>query len=109
MADEAEQSKAPPRARPQDGGAAPAAEPKDDQTESQLAALVGASLANGDGGSITPPNLPERPKLAEGIELMGEMKESAFKDPPWLASRDGKFLQITEVLHRIAEQSTGDK
>jgi putative peptide zinc metalloprotease protein len=97
------------KAAAQDGAQNSKTQTENDATASQLASLVGASLVNGEGGSITPPNLPERPKLAEGIELMGEMKESAFKDPPWLASRNGKFLQITEVLHRIAEHATGDK
>src|SRR5687768_9082925 len=127
MADDVRQSRnAPPHARPQDGDAAPVeeqpnghkrqatdAQPQtsnaDDAAASKLTALVGASLADGNDSAVTPPNLPERPRLADGIELMGEMKESAFKDPPWLISREGKFLQVTELVHRVAEHSTGDK
>jgi putative peptide zinc metalloprotease protein len=36
------------------------------------------------------------------------MRESAFKDPPWLIERDGAgYVQVTELLYRIAEQCDG--
>src|SRR5207248_6312744 len=47
---------------------------------------------------------PERPKLAPGVTLAGQMKESAFKNPPWLIEReDAGYVQVPEVLYRIAE------
>lgn len=55
------------------------------------------------------PAIPERPRLAPGVKLAGQMQESAFKEPPWLLERDGAgYVQVTELLYRIAEQSTGD-
>jgi putative peptide zinc metalloprotease protein len=38
------------------------------------------------------------------------MQESAFVTPPWLLEREGAgYVQVTELLYRIAEQSTGDQ
>lgn len=52
--------------------------------------------------------VPERPKLAPGVSLAGQMRESAFKNPPWLIERDGAgYVQVTELLYRIAEQCDG--
>jgi putative peptide zinc metalloprotease protein len=77
-------------------------------TASHLEQLIAASPTQ-NAAKPSETKIPEHPKLAEGIELLGEMKESAFIDAPWLASRNGKFLQITELLHRVAENATGDK
>jgi hypothetical protein len=77
-------------------------------TASRLEQLIAASPTQ-NAAKPSETKIPEHPKLAEGIELLGEMKESAFIDAPWLASRNGKFLQITELLHRVAENATGDK
>ena len=33
-------------------------------------------------------SLPERPILAPGVHLAGQMHESAFEDPPWLIERE---------------------
>src|SRR5437016_1637872 len=68
--------------------------------------------AQGQATSTTrkPPTLavPERPKLAPGVKLAGQMKESAFEDPPWLIEReDGGYIQVNELLYRIAEQCDG--
>src|SRR3954447_5874053 len=52
--------------------------------------------------------LPERPRLAEGVKLAGQMRESAFVNPPWLIEREGEgYVQVTELLYRIAEQADG--
>jgi len=78
---------------------------------SRLDQLVGAFAspnASPQNGTQAP-GLPEYPCLAENIELMGEMKESAFKEAPWLISRNGKFLQVTRLLHKVAEHATGDR
>lgn len=37
------------------------------------------------------------------------MQESAFINPPWLLEREGAgYVQVTELLYRIAEQCTGN-
>jgi putative peptide zinc metalloprotease protein len=70
-------------------------------------------LANGmlRQGQAPPQQLqvPEQPALGDDVELLGEMKESAFLDPQWLISRDGRYVQVTELLYRIAEQIDGTR
>ncbi|MEA2640624.1 MAG: putative peptide zinc metalloprotease protein [Chloroflexota bacterium] len=51
---------------------------------------------------------PERPKLAPGVRLAGQMQESAFEDPPWLLERENTgYIQVTRPLYRIAELCDG--
>ena len=52
-------------------------------------------------------DLPERPALAPNVALRGAMEESGFKEQQWLVQRDGRFIQITELLYRVAEQADG--
>ena len=48
------------------------------------------------------------PKLADGIELLGRFEDSGFVDPPYLARRaDGQVVQLTPLLHHVAEASDG--
>jgi putative peptide zinc metalloprotease protein len=48
------------------------------------------------------------PRLAEGIELIGEYKDSGFKEAPFLARRaDGQTLQLPEILYCVAEAVDG--
>src|SRR5256714_2548671 len=65
-----------------------------------------AQPAQGKAKPVAVP-IPERPKLADGIELAGEMVESAFKSPPWLISRDGRYIQVSRLLYVVAEQCDG--
>ena len=48
------------------------------------------------------------PKLAEGIELIGEYKGSGFKEPPYIARRaDGQVVQLPKLLYLIASHADG--
>jgi putative peptide zinc metalloprotease protein len=50
------------------------------------------------------------PRLAEGLELIGEYKESGFKDPPFIARRaDGQMVQLAPMLYALAEQIDGTR
>jgi putative peptide zinc metalloprotease protein len=50
------------------------------------------------------------PQLAEGIELIGEYEGSGFKDAPYIARRgDGQTIQLTQLLHLVAEQCDGTR
>lgn len=51
--------------------------------------------------------LPEHPALAPGVELIGGMEESGFRDRQWLVKRGDRFVQLTELLYRVAEQADG--
>jgi putative peptide zinc metalloprotease protein len=57
------------------------------------------SHANGDA-----------PKLADGIELIGEYKGSGFKEAPYLARRaDGQVLQLPKLLYLVAQNTDGQR
>lgn len=48
------------------------------------------------------------PKLAEGIELIGEYEDSGYKEPPSIARRsDGQIIQLPRLLYVIAEKADG--
>jgi putative peptide zinc metalloprotease protein len=48
------------------------------------------------------------PKLADGIELIGEYADSGYKDPPSIARRaDGQIIQLPKLLYAIAERADG--
>ncbi len=48
------------------------------------------------------------PRLAAGVELIGEFADSGFKEPPYIARRrDGQVVQLPQMLFRLAEQVDG--
>jgi hypothetical protein len=59
--------------------------------------------------SGTADQVPDRPSLAPGVELSGEMEDSAFHHRQWLAQRDGQFIQLTELLYQVAQRADGDQ
>ena len=62
------------------------------------------SVGNGAGPGA------EVPKLSEGIELIGEYEGSGFKEAPYIARRgDGQVIQISHLLHSVAENSDGER
>lgn len=51
---------------------------------------------------------PGAPRLAEGIELIGEYEGSGFKEPPSLVRRsDGQVVQLTNLLYLVADKADG--
>ncbi|HEX8098651.1 MAG TPA: hypothetical protein VF660_00440, partial [Actinomycetota bacterium] len=49
-----------------------------------------------------------RPRLADGVELLGRYEGSGFKEPPFMARRpDGQIIQLPPLLYLIAEQADG--
>ena len=58
-------------------------------------------------GPATPPSVAV-PALAEGVQLLGTLDASGFKEPPCLARRaDGQTIQLTELLYRVLEAIDG--
>jgi putative peptide zinc metalloprotease protein len=53
--------------------------------------------------------IPESPALAPGVQLVGELPETGFTEKQWLAVRNGKFIQLGELLYRVAEFSNGKR
>ena len=58
---------------------------------------------------LTDRDVPERPALADGVELVGQEEDSAFEDPPWLVNRGGAFIHLSELLYRVAERCDGEQ
>jgi putative peptide zinc metalloprotease protein len=54
---------------------------------------------------VTDTTQSERPRaLADGVELIGEFKDSGYKKAPYIARRqDGQVVQLTELLYLVAE------
>jgi putative peptide zinc metalloprotease protein len=48
------------------------------------------------------------PRLAPGLELIGEFEDSGFKEAPFIARRaDGQVVQMPKMLFRLAEEIDG--
>jgi putative peptide zinc metalloprotease protein len=59
------------------------------------------AAAQADGGP---------PKLAEGIELIGEYEDSGYKEPPAIARRaDGQVIQLPKLLYLVADSADGNR
>ena len=64
------------------------------------------AMRTSDIAAAAPP--ADAPRLAEGIELIGEFEDSGFKEPPLLARRaDGQVVQLTQLLYLVAEACDG--
>ena len=72
------------------------------------AAEQAASKAQ-EGQPTAATEVPERPALASNVQLVGEMQETGFEDRQWLVQRGGRFVQVTELLYRVAEQANGER
>ena len=50
------------------------------------------------------------PRLADGIELLGELKDSGFTKPPALLRRaDGQMIQLSQLLYLVACRIDGNR
>jgi putative peptide zinc metalloprotease protein len=50
------------------------------------------------------------PERAEGIELMGELAGSGYRQPPALARRaDGQLVKLTPLLHHLVQSIDGQR
>lgn len=101
------QTTEPERASPPARATSPAQTPDGNRTDGQTATARQPS-SPGPQQAAGKIQVPERPELAPGVRLAGQMHESAFKDPPWLIEReDAGYVQVTELLYRIAERCDG--
>ena len=51
---------------------------------------------------------PFPPRLADGVELLGEFKDSGYTNPPSLVRRgDGQVIQLSRLLYLVARQMDG--
>ena len=52
--------------------------------------------------------VPEAPRLALGVELLGEFKNSGYSPPPFLVRRpDGQVIQLSRLLYLVATLING--
>jgi putative peptide zinc metalloprotease protein len=61
-------------------------------------------------GSSEPrsPQLPQLPRLADGIELLGAYQDSGYEQPPSLVRRpDGQVIQISPLLYQVVSHIDG--
>jgi putative peptide zinc metalloprotease protein len=50
------------------------------------------------------------PRLAEGVELLGQFEGSGYKKPPFMARRpDGQMVQLPPLLYLVAERCDGQR
>ncbi len=66
-----------------------------------------SGFAGRPSSSLSPaeslPLAPEAPRLALGVELLGEFKNSGYSPPPFLARRpDGQVIQMSRLLYLVA-------
>ncbi len=54
-------------------------------------------------------SISDTPALADGVQLLGEYAGSGYREPQYLARRpDGQQVQLSRLLHEIAEECDGD-
>ena len=60
-----------------------------------------------------PPGLPrsaDPPQLADGVELLGEYRDSGYSQPPSLVRRpDGQVIQMSPLLYRVTCRIDGSR
>jgi putative peptide zinc metalloprotease protein len=74
-------------------------------TESMSTHLTAPALSTGDVPVIADP-----PRLAEGVELLGEFRNSGDSQPPSLVRRaDGQVIQMSRLLYLVASRIDGSR
>ena len=71
-----------------------------------MSALHEVSTTSGDGAASAPP--PGVPVRASGLELIGEIPGSGYREPPALVRRaDGQTIQLTPLLYLVLAAADG--
>ncbi len=56
------------------------------------------------------PQAPQAPRLAEGVQLLGEYRDSGYRQPPSLVRRaDGQVIQMSRLLYLVARRIDGSR
>jgi len=71
-------------------------------------------MTNGRTAPVLPPagapGTVETPRLADGVELLGEYKDSGYSQPPSLVRRpDGQVIQMSSLLYQVASRIDGSR
>ena len=76
---------------------------------------VAAGHVPAGGTALAPPAVGapgpvETPRLADGVELLGEYKDSGYSQPPSLVRRaDGQVIQMSRLLYLVACRIDGSR
>jgi putative peptide zinc metalloprotease protein len=68
---------------------------------------VVSPIPGGNQASTGAPTSPDRPRLAEGVFLVGVLPGSGFDATQFLVRRGPQFVQVTELLFRTLEALDG--
>jgi putative peptide zinc metalloprotease protein len=52
---------------------------------------------------------PPKPTLAPGVVLAGPMPGTGYRTTQWLIQRGDRYVQVSEILYRVAELSDGTR
>ena len=73
-----------------------------------MSALPEVSTTSGDVAQPAP--APDVPVRASGLELIGEIPGSGYRQPPALVRRaDGQTIQLTRLLYLVLEAVDGER
>lgn len=97
---------APEASERQDLAASPAETPVAD-APGDTHAPAPASGAPGDAPDHVV--VPSHPVRADGVQMLGVLRDSGYQSQQWLVQRNGRFIQLSELLYRIAEQADGQR
>ena len=64
----------------------------------------------GGGAALPTAPEPQAPLRADGVQLIGEMAGSGYRNPPSLVRRsDGQTIQLTRLLYLVLEEVDGER
>src|SRR5438552_1823128 len=79
-------------------------------TREELNELAGEAprVVEAPAAAVDAPSPGTPPRLAGGIDLIGEYENSGFKEAPYIARRaDGQVVQMPKLLYFVAEAVDG--
>ena len=75
-----------------------------------MTAVAGHVIAGRAAPALPAADAPGPPRLAEGVELLGEYQGSGYSQPPSLVRRaDGQVIQMSPLLYRVACRIDGSR
>src|SRR5271155_1079250 len=93
-----------------EGPPGPAGRPSSLSAASDPSLSVTPSLSSAAEGAAPGVTVPEAPRLALGVELLGEFKNSGYSPPPFLVRRpDGQVIQMSRLLYLVATLIDGTR
>ncbi len=77
-----------------------------------MTASPGSATGRDDTSESSRPvtSAPDVPRRADGVQLIGEMRGSGYREPPSLARRaDGQTIQLTGLLYLVLDAVDGER